>query len=87
MVGLSLPTAEIVSFLSPHLLHHGSNGPVSSGHTPTASPTHPSGHPSLLSNPNPIPFSAPTSGIGNHQHSSTMYQALFPSISADGCQY
>ena len=59
----------------------------SSGRTPTASPTHPSGNPSLLSNPNPIPFSAPTSGIGNHQHSSTMYQALFPSISADGYQY
>ena len=57
----------------------------SSERTPTASPTHPSGNPSLLSNPNPIPFSAPTSGIGNHQHSSTMYQALFPSISADGC--
>ena len=59
----------------------------SSGRTPTASPTHPSGNPSLLSNPNPIPFSAPTSGIGSHQHSSTMYQALFPSISADGYQY
>ena len=59
----------------------------SSGRTPTASPTHPSGNPSLPSNPNPIPFSAPTSGIGNHQHSSTMYQALFPSISADGYQY
>ena len=54
----------------------------SSRRTPTASPTHSSGHPSLLSNLNPIPFSAPTSGIGNHQHR-TMYQALFPSISAE----
>ena len=58
-----------------------------SGHSPTASLAHPSSHPSFLGHPSPAPFPSPTSGIGSHQQGSTMYQALFPSIIADGCQY
>ena len=60
----------------------------SSGYPLTTSSSHsPVQYPTSFSNPSPTLLPAPVSSAGNHQHVNATYQAMFPSMTTDGCQY